>query len=73
MTSLHEPRSSFVIRIWWEAGRPPSDGQPTWRAWVQHARSGDAAYVQNVEGLLAFIERRVGKLSALDRLPMGLK
>jgi hypothetical protein len=30
---------------------------------VQHTRSGEAAYVQDLEELLAFIERRTGKLT----------
>jgi len=60
-----------VIRIWWEEAGAPGDGQATWRAWVQHAGSGEAAYVQNVEGLLAFIERRTGKLASKDQ--KGLK
>jgi hypothetical protein len=70
MTPVHQPRSSFVIRIWWEEA---GDSQPIWRGWVQHTRSGEAAYVQDLDELLAFIERRTGKLAVPDRPPAWLR
>jgi hypothetical protein len=70
MTSLHQPRNSFVIRIWWEQA---GDSQSIWRGWVQHTRSGEATYVQDLEELLAFIERWAGKLSNPDGPPMWLR
>ena len=63
MTPLHQQHSSFVIRIWWEQADAAADGRPIWRGWVQHVRSGEAAYVQDLEGLLAFIERWTGRLT----------
>ena len=49
-------RESFVIRIWRERDCPD------WRGWVQHARSGEAVFVKELDELLAFVERRTGKL-----------
>ncbi len=70
MTSLHQPHNSFVIRIWWEQA---GDSQPLWRGWVQHVRSGEEAYVQDLEGLLGFIERWTGKLFNPDGSPRLLE
>lgn len=50
-------RHSFVVRIWREEDRPE------WRGWVQHAGSGESAYVQGLDELLAFIEGRSGSLT----------
>jgi hypothetical protein len=58
-------QESFVVRIWRERG------QAGWRGWIQHTRSGESAVVCNVEDLLAFIERRTGKLDQLEH--HGLK
>jgi len=66
MASSHQLHSSFVIRIWWEQTSDTGDGHSLWRGWVQHTRSGEAAYVQDLEGLLDFIEHWTGKLSTLD-------
>lgn len=59
---------SFVLRIWWEQAGASADGPFTWRGWVQHVPSGEAAHVQDLAALLAFIEQRAGRLSA-DQLP----
>ena len=58
-------RHSFVVRVWREKGIPG------WRGWVQHTRSGESAPIQNLESLLAFIERRTGKLTSI--VSKGLK
>jgi len=50
-------RNSFVVRIWRE------EGSAGWRGWVQHTRSGESTVSQNLDELLAFVERRTGKLS----------
>jgi hypothetical protein len=50
-------RHSFVVRIWREEGRAG------WRGWVQHTRSGESAAVQDLNGLLTFVEHRTGSLS----------
>lgn len=73
MTSPHQRHSSFVIRIWWEQTGTTADNRPVWRAWVQHVTSGEATYVQDVAGLLAFIERWMGRLSNADKPPARLK
>jgi hypothetical protein len=49
-------RHSFVVRIW----REESDAG--WRGWVEHTRTGEASFVQELDELLAFIECRTGKL-----------
>jgi hypothetical protein len=47
-------RHSFVVRVWREVGLPK------WRGWVQHASTGDAAFLLELDELLAFIEDRTG-------------
>lgn len=49
-------RHSFVVRIWQEEGRA------TWRGWVEHTRTGEAAFVQELAELVSFIEARTGRL-----------
>jgi hypothetical protein len=49
-------RHSFVVRIWRE------EGSAVWRGWVQHTRSGESSAAQDLNELLAFVERRTGKL-----------
>ena len=56
-------RHSFVVRIWREEGRPG------WRGWVQHAGSGEATYVRDLEELLAFMESRTGELAGSSPAP----
>ena len=58
-------KDAFIVRIWREAG------QSAWRGWVQHVHSGDSTPVQSLDELLAFIERRTGKLTDPGR--KGLK
>ncbi len=73
MTAPHQLHSSFVVRIWWEQTSNSGAGHFIWRGWVQHARSGEASYVQDLEELLGFIERWTGKLSTPDEPPVRLK
>ncbi|HEY76369.1 MAG TPA: hypothetical protein G4O00_09340 [Thermoflexia bacterium] len=47
---------SFILRIWWE------EEKQRWRGWVQHAGTGQMTYVQNLEELMAFIQRFTGDL-----------
>ena len=61
----HRDRHSFVLRLWRE------EGNSGWRGWVQHARSGDSAFIGELEELLSFVEHRAGKLS--DAVPKKLK
>jgi len=73
MTPPHQRHSSFVIRIWWEQTDTAADSPPLWRAWVQHVASGETTCVQDLQGLLAFIERWMGRLSNPDKPPARLK
>ena len=73
MTPLHQRHSSFVIRIWWEQTDAAAGSQPIWRGWVQHVASGEAAYVQDLEGLLAFIQRWTGRLTSENQPSARLK
>jgi hypothetical protein len=50
-------RHSFVVRIWRE------EGSAGWRGWVQHTRSGESIASQDLNELLAFVERCTGKLN----------
>ena len=73
MTPLHQTHSSFVVRIWREQTNPTTDSQALWRGWVQHPRSGQSAYVQDLEELLSFIQRWTGRLSGPDEPAARLK
>jgi len=55
---------SFVIRIWRE-GHSTWD----WRGWIQHAGTGEETYVRDLNELLAFIERRAGRLAGSSSDP----
>lgn len=59
---LQQSSSSFVIRIWREEAHPGQPNAP-WRAHVLHTRSGEAVSVQDLDGLVAFLERWIGTLS----------
>lgn len=62
MRSLNKPNISFIVRIWWEEEEADARDRHFWRGWVQHVRSGEVTYVQDVEQLLNFIERWTGSL-----------
>ncbi|MGC9399621.1 MAG: hypothetical protein ACP5HM_10860 [Anaerolineae bacterium] len=53
MTRKQQRHDSFVLRIWWEEDE---GGVSIWRGWVQHATSGEVAYVQTTRELWTFIE-----------------
>jgi hypothetical protein len=44
---------TFVLRIWRQRG------QQGWRGWVQHTRTGESVAVQDMDQLVAFVERHV--------------
>ena len=50
MANRRQQHESFVVRVWWEPGRPD------WRGWVQHTRSGKSAALQSLDELIDFIE-----------------
>jgi hypothetical protein len=58
-------RDTFILRIWLD------EDKPGWTGQVQHVGSGQSALFQSLDKLLAFIERRTGKLSGTERA--GLK
>ncbi len=65
MKPLNQPNVSFILRIWWEE-EEAGGGRHFWRGWVQHVRSGESTYVQDLESLLDFIERWAGRLRPAD-------
>jgi hypothetical protein len=57
------PHNSFVLRIWWEA----NEGSPrVWRGRIQHAATGDVAYVQTLRDLRIFLEKWTGSLREVE-------
>jgi len=60
-------RHSFIVRIWREG-----DG-PKWRGWVQHTRTQESAAIEDLEALLAFIERRAGRLTGGDQKGLSVQ
>jgi hypothetical protein len=65
-TPITQRTNSFILRIWWEELGPDTENQRLWRGWVQHVRSGEAIYFQDVGKLLAFIEEWTGQLVHSD-------
>jgi hypothetical protein len=61
MTEERTLRDSFVVRIWRDKD------QAQWKAWVQHTRTGESAFVRDRDELLAFIEARSCELTATPR------
>ncbi len=59
---------SFVARIWLE-GEP--DANPIWRGHIQHVRSNQEAYFQELAEMSAFIEQvaRIPGPKATERPP----
>ncbi len=53
-------RESFVVRIWHD------EDSSQWQGWVQHARTGEAVMVKQVDELLGFIERWTGRLDCKE-------
>jgi len=65
MERSKEQSDSFVVRVW------RAEGKEEWWAWVQHARSGEAMFVRDVDALWAFIEHKTGHPK--HKTPGGLK
>jgi hypothetical protein len=65
MKEHRKRRDTFILRIWWD------EDKPGWTGQVQHVSTGESALVRRLDKLLAFIERRTGKLSGTERA--GLK
>jgi hypothetical protein len=61
-------RDAFVLRIWWEEGEGAAR---LWRGWIQHAATGEVAYIGTLDDLLAFIEARTGALRGIEEEPEG--
>lgn len=61
MTEPTVCQHSFVVRFWRQ------DGSGGWRGWVQHTRSGESTVAQDLDELLAFVERRTGRLDGTTR------
>jgi hypothetical protein len=62
MIQQHRRYNSFVLRIRWAQNNARADGPCHWQAWVQHVHSGETVYVQDMAGLLVFIERWAGSM-----------
>jgi hypothetical protein len=55
-TEAHETLT-FVVRLWHETGAARADGHTYWRGRVEHAASQEVGYVEDVAGVVRFIER----------------
>lgn len=53
---LENTTHSFIVRIWAEP-REVANEQPAFRGMVQHVLSGERAYFQNFEEMIAFMSR----------------
>jgi len=52
--------ASFIVRIWWEQDQHQ---EPAWRGQVVHAPTNRIAGFEDIEALVTFFERWVGRLS----------
>jgi hypothetical protein len=65
MVNSREHRESFIVRIWQE------QGQPEWKGWVQHVRSGESAFLENLDDLSTLVKRWT--LGLAGQKPQGLR
>jgi len=65
MVRSRELRESFIVRIWQE------QGQAGWKGWVQHVRSGDSAFFEDLDDLPTFVKRWT--VGLIDEKPQGLR
>jgi hypothetical protein len=49
---------TFVVRLWHETD---AEGHDRWRGRVEHVASQDVVYVEDVAGVVSFIERWTGE------------
>ena len=61
MKKQKKRRDTFILQIWRE------EGKPGWTGRVQHVATGESALVRSLDKLLAFVERRTGKLTDSDQ------
>jgi hypothetical protein len=47
--------ATFIVRLWRDPQAPP-DGDPTWRGTAQHVQSGTERSIQNLDGLVDFMQ-----------------
>jgi len=67
MTKLIEqPQNTFVIRFWWEWQNQETKRMRGWRGRIEHIQSGQGLTFYDEGQLLAFIERFIHCVSALD-------
>ncbi len=61
--SKKRENNQFLVRIWWEQRDGTGKGGAIWRGLVRHIPSGEASYVQDLDGLVGFIEQWTGSLT----------
>ena len=72
MPGSSSQRDTFVIRIWHDT-LGEDDHAREWRGWIQHVPSGESRYVQDMAGIVEFIEKRAGKLEDDESSPAPLE
>ena len=54
---LFEDRSaSFIVRVWCESGDGEPDSVRTWRGAIEHVLSGQRAFFQELDAVIAFMK-----------------
>ena len=54
MDQFEAQTHSFIIKLWLEETAEDA-GRPVWRGHVTHVPSGERRYLQNLDGILAFV------------------
>ena len=59
---------TFVVRLWCETN---AEGHAHWRGRVEHVASQEVGYVEDVTGMVSFIERWTGEPSTARAVTTG--
>ena len=61
--TIQDVPESFIVRVWLEeAARPPH--RAPWRGHITHVPTGDRKYVEDLQGIAAFIASYLDRMQA---------
>jgi hypothetical protein len=55
MPLFEDRTASFIVRVWCESGDALASSLPTWRGSIEHVPSGQRAFFQELEAVMAFM------------------
>jgi hypothetical protein len=56
MPLFEDRTASFIVRVWCESGDALASSVPTWRGSIEHVPSGQRAFFQELEAVMAFMK-----------------